>query len=281
MTGVQARGARPAVVMLPGGGRAPGHGRAVAPPSVAVVDAHPVSRVALPLALPDLVWTGAAATAADLLAAAPPADVVLLALHADGATAAPGPAWAGTVRSLVAAGYPVCLSTGERRPSVLRGCLAAGALALVHATDPLADLSAGIRSAAAGRRLVTATLAGPVDPGRPGPDEQPLTERQRQVLSARARGEKFESIARRLYISRKVAEEHWAAVARKYASFLADHSPADLERLLGLEPADPPAARPAAARPRAGGPDAGTGSVAASGAARARVNGPRADRLAG
>ena len=71
-----------------------------------------------------------------------------------------------------------------------------------------------------------------------------LTERQRVILSARARGEKFDSIARRLFISRKVAEEHWAAVARKYASFLRDHSPADLERLLGLEPVDltdPPA----------------------------------------
>lgn len=279
--------------MVPGGGRPAGQGRAGAAPAVAVVDAHPVSRVALPLALPDLVWTGAAATAADLVAAAPPADVVVLALHADGAVAAPGPAWAGTVRSLVAAGYPVCLSTGERRPSVLRGCLAAGALALVHATDPLADLHAGIRAAAAGRRLVTATLAGLVDPGRPGPDRPALTERQREVLSARARGEKFESIARRLYISRKVAEEHWAAVARKYAPFLADHSPADLERLLGLEPADPPSApahagpartaRPGAGRPGdipGGVPGAG-GAAGPAGAGRNRGDRSRADRLAG
>jgi two-component system nitrate/nitrite response regulator NarL len=65
-----------------------------------------------------------------------------------------------------------------------------------------------------------------------------LTERQRTILSARARGEKFESLARRLFVSRKVAEEHWAVVARKFAGFLRDHSPADLERLLGLDPGD-------------------------------------------
>lgn len=267
MGSMQPRGTRPAVVMVPGGGRPAGHGRAGATPAVAVVDPHPVSRLALPLALPDLVWTGAAATAGELLDAAPPADVVLLTLHGDGAAAAPGPAWAGTVDLLVTAGYPVCLFTGERRPTILRGCLAAGALALVHATDPPADLHAGIRSAAAGRRLVTATLASLIDPGRPGPDHPSLTQRQQEVLSARARGEKFESIAGRLYITRKVAEEHWAAVVRKYAAFLADHSPADLERLLGLEPPDPLTATPGA----------GAGASRAGGS-----GGPAgADRLAG
>ena len=65
-----------------------------------------------------------------------------------------------------------------------------------------------------------------------------LTQRQRQILSARARGEKFESIGRRLFITKKVAEEHWSIIAKKFAEFLHDHSPADLERLLGLEPGD-------------------------------------------
>lgn len=65
-----------------------------------------------------------------------------------------------------------------------------------------------------------------------------LTQRQRQIRSARARGEKFESIGRRLFISKTVAEEHWSIIARKFAEFLHNHSPADLERLLGLEPGD-------------------------------------------
>lgn len=299
---MQVPGTRPAVAMVPGGGRPGGHGRSVTgSPSVAVVDPHPVTRVALPLVLPELGWTGAAATAGELLAARPAADVVLLALHADGATAAPGPAWAGTVGTLVEAGYPVCVSTGERRASVLRGCLAAGALALAHPTDSLDVLRAALRSAAAGRRLVSATLAGPVDPGRLGPDRPSLTERQLDVLSARARGEKFESIARRLFISRKVAEEHWAAVARKYAPFLRDHSPADLERLLGLEPAEPLAATARIGTPapdgtatsggalRDGATTSGSALRAGAGRAGATWGGgpaagtarPRADRLAG
>ena len=213
-------------------------------PAVAVVDAHTVTRTAWPLVLPELAWAGAYATVAGLLAARPAADVVLLALHRTGVDDAPFPAWTGAIRSLAGAGYRVCLHTSERGSVLLTGCLAAGATAVGHTTDTLDELRAAVRGAAGGRRVVTPALIGLADADRSAVPS--LTERQREILSARARGEKFESIARRLFISRKVAEEHWAAVARKYVTFLRDHSPADLERLLGLEPvhlADDPADR--------------------------------------
>jgi two-component system nitrate/nitrite response regulator NarL len=213
-------------------------------PTAGVIDPHTVTRVALPLVLPEFDWVDAGATVADFLAARPAVDVVLLAVHRDGADGAPFTAWTRAVRSLVRAGYPVCLLTSERSPVMLHGCLTAGARAVAHSTDPLDDLRAAVRAAADGRLWVTDSLAPLANLSSSRPNLPSLTERQRVILSARARGEKFDSIARRLFISRKVAEEHWAAVARKYASFLRDHSPADLERLLGLEPVDltdPPA----------------------------------------
>lgn len=207
--------------------------------TVGIVDPHTVTRAALPLILTEFAWAGAHATVDEFLAKRRTADVVLLAVHRDGVGDAPFPAWTTAVRRLVQAGYRVCLHTAEQCTVVLLGCLAAGASAVVQMSDSLDDLRAGVRAAAAGRLLVTDSLAGLADLARSGPALPSLTERQREVLSARARGEKFESIARRLFISRKVAEEHWAAVARKYPVFLRDHSPADLERLLGLEPVDP------------------------------------------
>lgn len=204
--------------------------------TVAVIDPQTLTRAALPLVLPEFACAGAFATVDELLAARPVADVVILGVHRAGTDDAPSAAWARAVRSLTDVGYRVCLHTSERSTMVLLGCLTAGATAMAHTSDSLDELRAAVRGAAAGRLVVTTALAGLAHLDRSAVPS--LTERQQMVLCARARGEKFDSIARRLFISRKVAEEHWAAVARKYATFLRDHSPADLERLLGLEPVD-------------------------------------------
>ena len=65
-----------------------------------------------------------------------------------------------------------------------------------------------------------------------------LTERQRAVLRARSRGERWADIAHRLHITEGVAREHMAAVNAKFASYLIDASPADLEHHLGIGPGD-------------------------------------------
>ncbi|MGR6997400.1 hypothetical protein ACU686_03640 [Yinghuangia aomiensis] len=54
----------------------------------------------------------------------------------------------------------------------------------------------------------------------------------------RARGQSFRSIAARLHITEKTAAGYMDQVKAKFAAYLADHSPADLERYLGLEPPD-------------------------------------------
>ncbi|MFD0538368.1 hypothetical protein ACFQY7_36275 [Actinomadura luteofluorescens] len=57
------------------------------------------------------------------------------------------------------------------------------------------------------------------------------------MLAARARGESFRGIARRLFITEKTASGYMDQVKHKFAAYLREHSPADLERALGLEPA--------------------------------------------
>jgi len=206
--------------------------------TVAVVDPYTLTRTALPVVLPEFTFTGSFCTAADLLSAAPSADVVLLEIVGGAGNHSPFLVWTRTVQTVVAAGYRVCIHTAERRQAVLLGGLSAGATSIVHKSDSVDDLRAAVRDTAAGRTILTPLLAGPAEPAGRRYAMPSLTDRQRTILSARARGEKFESIARRLFVSRKVAEEHWAAVARKFAGFLRDHSPADLERLLGLDPGD-------------------------------------------
>jgi DNA-binding CsgD family transcriptional regulator len=71
-----------------------------------------------------------------------------------------------------------------------------------------------------------------------------LTERQIEVLNARARGEGWKLLARRLNISEKTAQGHLEAVMVKMVLHLQHAgldpyaSPADVERALGLAPGD-------------------------------------------
>lgn len=196
---------------------------ASAPPRLAVVDASAVMRAGLPLLLTGFTVTAGYATAAALLAARPPADIVLLDVTVDGGreTAA--------VRSLARAGYRVCLYTLESRPAVLARYADAGAHGIVSKADPVDALVDALSRIAAGG---TAFGSGRAGGASPMPE---LTLRQMQILAGRARGETFHSIARRLDISERTAQDHWSAIARRFETFLRTHSPADLERSLGLD----------------------------------------------
>jgi DNA-binding NarL/FixJ family response regulator len=121
---------------------------------------------------------------------------------------------------------------------VLAGCLAAGASGIVHKAEPIAALRTAISRVASGEFVITQALVGLAELVERLGELPTLSPRQREVLSARARGESFRSIAQRLFISPRVAEEYMAVVTAKFADFLRDHSAADLERLLGLAPGD-------------------------------------------
>ena len=212
--------------------------RAVTRPTVILVDAETITRLGLPLLLKGVNFVGVFDCTEQLVEEHPPAEVVVVDVLLGGAGGRQVRQRSDAVRSLAEAGYRVCVYTAERGRHVLVGCLSAGASAIVHKSEPLGALETAIHEVAADHVTITQSLIGLAELAERRLALPSLTDRQRNILSARARGEKFESIGRRLYISKKVAEEHWSVVAHKFADFLQDHSPADLERLLGLEPGD-------------------------------------------
>lgn len=211
----------------------------VAPIRIATVDDDTVIRDGLPLLLHGVEYGGAFADVHGLLAAQPEVDVVLLDLALRGTGVAAPLQGAAAVRAVSAAGYPrVLIYTNEYRREVLVACLSAGARGVVHKAEPVTVLHEAIASVARGEVVITTALVGLAELAERRGELPTLTLRQRQILSARARGEPFQSIADRLYITRRTAEEHMAVVTAKFAGFLREHSAADLERHLGIGPGD-------------------------------------------
>ena len=206
--------------------------------SAVVVDDTTVVRFGLPLMHQDLDVVATFGNVEDFLVAQPAADVVILDLKLSGPGLRGGRQGVQAVRAVAAAGYQVCLFTDEVRNLVLAQCFRAGAHGVVHKSDGVEDASAAFHAVAAGRTVITQSLVGLAEVlerrgGRPG-----LTPRQRQVLAARARGERWSDIAGRLFITEGVAREHMGAVTAKFATYLQDASPGDIERHLGLAPGD-------------------------------------------
>lgn len=210
---------------------------ALAELTVAVIDDDTVIREGLPLLLTDLRQPLTFGDVETFLAARPAVDVVLQDLVLTG-TGRGGPLQGAAAIALTAAGYRVLIYTNERRREVLAGCLAAGARGVVHKAESLTALQRAITAVARGDIVITPALVGLAEIVERRGSLPALTSRQQAVLSARARGEPFHSIAQRLFISRRTAEDHMDVVARKFADYLGSHSPADLERLLGLGPGD-------------------------------------------
>jgi DNA-binding NarL/FixJ family response regulator len=214
-------------------------------PPVAVIDDGSQTRSTFQIAYPELELMAAYATVDALITHRPSVDLVILdlmlstTLQDRGVLQGP-PA----IRQLDGLGYRVCLYTDERRPLVLAHCIAAGATGLVRKSDPLPTNQDAFLRAAAGQIVISRSMVGLAEILNRRGRLPALTERQLQVLSARARGEAWDSIARRLSISAKTAADRLEAVMAKMVWFLhdvgldPDASPADIERVLGLAPGD-------------------------------------------
>lgn len=207
-------------------------------PRVVLVEDQPVVRTGFGLCHPDLDVVATFSSAEDLVQDWPAgADLIVLDLQlrqVGGAQSQGGEA----VRLVASGDTPVCLYTSETRRLVLMRCLQAGARGVVHKGDPVDEATRGFLTVAAGGSHITPTLVGLAELLERHGELPELSLRQRQILSARSRGEKWDSIARRLFITSGVAREHMDVVVRKFADHVRTSAPADLERALGLAPGD-------------------------------------------
>lgn len=97
---------------------------------------------------------------------------------------------------------------------------------IVHKAEPMSALSAA-------REIgITQALVGLAELAERRAALPKLSDPQGQLLSGRARGESFQSIA---FITRRAAKEHMSIVTAKFATYLQTHSAAGLERLLGFD----------------------------------------------
>jgi two-component system nitrate/nitrite response regulator NarL len=145
---------------------------------------------------------------------------------------------AAAVRAAADAGYRVLIYTNLRNRLVLAACLGAGAAGVMHKVDSVAATRVAIREAVAGRIVLTESRIGLAQVVVRRGELPELGPRQRQVLNGRARGDTYRRIGRDLGISEKTAQEYMEEVNRKFAQSLRRYSPADLQRLLGLGPAN-------------------------------------------
>jgi DNA-binding NarL/FixJ family response regulator len=191
-----------------------------------------------------LTVVGEYATVEALLADKPTVDIVVLDLMLSRTLDEDVFQGPRAIKTLTNQGYRVCIHTDERRNLVLAQCFSAGAAGLARKSDSLDDNADAFARVAAGHLVVPSQmleLAQLLNRRRQLPE---LTPRQAEVLHARARGEPWGALARRLGISRETAEGHLRAVNAKMAKFLLEAAidpslaPADVERALGLAPGD-------------------------------------------
>ncbi len=213
-------------------------------PRIVVIDDETQTRGTFALAYPQLDVVGAYPSVEDEMADSPRTDLIVLDLMLDTGVAASGVLQGPEAVHRLSQRSRVCLYTDERRLLVLARCFVAGAIGLVRKSDPLDENLRGFLQAATGRPVVPRSMVGLAELLARRDRLPDLTDRQIQVLNARARGESWQSVARRLHISPKTAYDHLEAVMGKMVWHLHDvgldydASPADIERVLGLAPGD-------------------------------------------
>ncbi len=198
----------------------PTTGPSPGPVRVLVVDDHQMFAASLAQALqsePDLLVVGQATTvteAQQLMATATP-DVVLLDHRlpdGDGVSAI-----AGLHGIRPSARIVVLTATASDR--VLVAAMEAGAAGFIAKTQRLDDVLAGVRAAAQGESVVSATLLTRLLPRlhrqAGGGRATELTEREREILDLLARGLSNADIAARLTISVHTVRNHVANLSAK------------------------------------------------------------------
>jgi len=208
------------------------------PVRVVVIDDSTVIRGGFATVHPGLEVVATYASVEEFEAAPVPCEVVVLDLLLRGPRGSNVKQGRTAIRALRARGLPVCLYTDERRAIVLALCLRAGAHGVVHKSDPPEVAVRAIRDVRDGTVVVTQSLIGLTELLDRRGARLELSPRQREVISARARGRHWADIGAELYITEDTAREHYRAACAKLRSYLRHTSPGDIERAVGLAPGD-------------------------------------------
>jgi two-component system response regulator DesR len=105
----------------------------------------------------------------------------------------------------------VLILTTFGRPGYLRRAMAAGVVGFLVKEAPAAQLAVAIRRAMVGERVVDPALAtAALSEG-----DSPLTDREREVLAATARGEGIAAIAAALYLSEGTVRNYLSEAIQK------------------------------------------------------------------
>lgn len=177
-----------------------------------LVDDHPVVRAGLKAVLTEQAGLHVVAEAADGAAAIAQlnrletlgehVDVVLMDLQMDGMD---GVEATGRIRR--AGGPPVLILTTYDSDSDIRAALDAGAAGYLLKDAPLERLTAAVRDAARGRRVLSEDVAARIDPAARNAATD-LSPRELELLGLLARGLVNRQIARELFISESTVKTH-------------------------------------------------------------------------
>lgn len=207
-------------------------------PTFTVVDDATAMRASLPVLLPDLRFTDSFRSVEDLLATHPTTDVVVLDLHLVNSGQPEASQGIEAIRRVVEAGYRVCVYSQEERRFVLAACVAAGATGVVSKALSLAETEASFLAVAEGELVVPPAVTGLIEVLVRRGSLTLISPRQREVLSARARGLTYAEMSRSLHASESTLRGYWKDLADHLAQYLHQTSPGDIERALGLGPGD-------------------------------------------
>jgi two-component system response regulator DesR len=105
----------------------------------------------------------------------------------------------------------VLILTTFGRPGYLRRAMEAGASGFLVKDGPVEDLAVAIRDVLAGKSVIDPTLAAAALAAGPNP----LTERERDVLSAAVDGSTIADIATRLHLSESTVRNYLSAAIGK------------------------------------------------------------------
>ncbi|MFE3452210.1 response regulator [Nonomuraea sp. NPDC059194] len=123
----------------------------------------------------------------------------------------PGRSGLDAAADLHRAGIVVLILTTFGRPGYLRRAMEAGAAGFLVKDAPVEELAGAIRRAVAGERIVDPTLAAAALHA----GHNPLTGREREVLSAALDGSTIADLAARLHLSESTVRNHLSSAIGK------------------------------------------------------------------